>query len=350
MEATAKSVLEQVTRGGPAFAAGSGPRSLGAVVALVATIAMPATAVDPPASRAAPATALGSRLPSRVAPPAAPSTAAQMQSSALPAVQSARQRFTAVPRFHAVIPGIERGSAFAPGVDLRPRIAQLGLGIRDQGDRGTCSVFAMTFLLEYTQSRGMIGNDLSEEYMNTAANIASGALVDGDYFDKLDAGVRKFGMVPEAALRYQPTFVPTATLPAELTNQGKAFNSPRARFIKPWDNRRGANAQELAAVLASLDRGVPVAGGFWWPVKTAWNVRNVGGVHVMDTPPLDDKMKRVKDGHSVVLVGYFRNATFPGGGYVVFRNSWGPGWGDQGYGYMSFEYVQRFANDLVVYG
>ena len=34
-----------------------------------------------------------------------------------------------------------------PEVDLRPDIAAMGITIRDQGDRGTCSIFAMTFLL-----------------------------------------------------------------------------------------------------------------------------------------------------------------------------------------------------------
>jgi hypothetical protein len=62
---------------------------------------------------------------------------------------------------------------------------------------------------------------------------------------------------------------------------------------------------------------------------------------------------RANDGrvvrHSVALVGYGEGKEFPGGGYFIFRNSWGPEWGDEGYGYMPFDYVLKYANDLVVY-
>src|SRR5579863_200252 len=54
-------------------------------------------------------------------------------------------------------------------VDLRPEIARRGLHIRDQGERGTCTVFATTFLIEY-QLAGQMPNSrgvkLSEEFLN----------------------------------------------------------------------------------------------------------------------------------------------------------------------------------------
>src|SRR5436190_23586245 len=56
-----------------------------------------------------------------------------------------------------------------PDVDLRPEIASLGISIRpNQGGRGTCSVFAMTFLLEfmYAKNYGSKNADFSEEYLN----------------------------------------------------------------------------------------------------------------------------------------------------------------------------------------
>ena len=42
-------------------------------------------------------------------------------------------------------------------------------------------------------------------------------------------------------------------------------------------------------------------------------------------------------------------AAFPGGGYLVFRNSWGTGFMDGGYGYMSFDYANKYTNDLLEY-
>lgn len=43
-------------------------------------------------------------------------------------------------------------------------------------------------------------------------------------------------------------------------------------------------------------------------------------------------------GHAVLAVGY-RHATRQ----FVFRNSWGRGWGDHGYGYLPYEFVASAA-------
>src|SRR6185436_6645002 len=60
-----------------------------------------------------------------------------------------------------------------PDVDLRPEIDTLGIAIRSsQLSRGTCSVFAMTFLLEfmYAKNYGLKAQDFSEEYLNFVSN------------------------------------------------------------------------------------------------------------------------------------------------------------------------------------
>lgn len=55
------------------------------------------------------------------------------------------------------------------------------------------------------------------------------------------------------------------------------------------------------------------------------------------------------DGHSIDFVGYRASKKFPGEGYLIFRNSWGTSFGEQGYGYMSFEYAMKYTNDLFQY-
>jgi len=69
----------------------------------------------------------------------------------------------------------------------------------------------------------------------------------------------------------------------------------------------------------------------------------------MAVPPFSQKEQVLADGHSIGLVGYRRDPAFDGGGYFVYRNSWGEDHWDNGYGYMPFGYVLNYANDLLAY-
>lgn len=231
--------------------------------------------------------------------------------------------------------------------DLRPQIEQYGLGIRSQGGRGTCSVFALTFAQEFaTAKKGGAKNlDFSEEYLNFLGDIAAEAKSDGGFYSDLNDGYAMYGSAPEIALPYKPSYNPNLVVPTDLLGEGAKQIKFSADFIKEWDPNRGANEAELQKVLSTLDKGYPVAVGLLWPKQEKWKTQEIGGVDMMAVIPKSDTF----DGHSVVIVGSAKGKEYPGGGFFIFRNSWGAGWGDKGYGYMSFEYVKQFANDLMSY-
>lgn len=231
--------------------------------------------------------------------------------------------------------------------DLRPQIEQYGLGIRSQGNRGTCSVFALTFAQEFASAKksGAKNLDFSEEYLNWIGDLAAEAKQDGGFYSDLNDGYTMYGNAPESAMPYQTAYNPAMTVPSQLLNEGAKQAKLSAEFIKAWDPNRGANEAELKKVLDTLDKGYPVAVGLLWPKKEKWKTEEIGGVQLMSVLPRVDTF----DGHSVVIVGSGKGKEYPGGGFFIFRNSWGPGWGDKGYGYMSFEYVKQYANDLMVY-
>lgn len=191
------------------------------------------------------------------------------------------------------------------------------------------------------------GIDLSEEYLNAAANLATGRTDDGDFFAGVADGYRAFGVVNEVWCPYRGTYDPTFRPDDELLGIGKA-----ARFFKTdlmysknlASNKPGLSDVQLAAILKQLDDGVPVAVGFHGSGGTT--SVSFGGISMMDDLANDLGAY----GHSVAIVGYRAGELLPGGGYAIFRNSGGPGWGDDGYGYMTFNYVRKYTYDAVVYG
>jgi hypothetical protein len=208
--------------------------------------------------------------------------------------------------------------------DLRSEIARRGIGIRNQGGRITCSVFAMTFLLEYayTEMLGPGYADLSEEFLNHVANVAAGQTDDGDFFSALAAGYDNFGILAENRMPYNPSRVydfSAATVTPEMYAEGTALLQNGLRleghFVVP-PGEPGATQEQFGAILSCLARGIPVA---------------IGRVH------------------SMAAVGYKYDPAWDGGGYLIFKNSYGLLMDEKGYKRESFASVKSTVNDAYVY-
>lgn len=233
-----------------------------------------------------------------------------------------------------------------PDIDLRSSIVQLGLSVRSQGSRGTCSVFATTFLIEYEMSHNINASlDLSEEFLNYASNHAINDYSDGGFFDELNQGYQKYGITSESTVPYQITFDPNLTVSSNILQSADQLQRLSFEVIKAWNPAVGATDAQLQSVMTALNFGHPVAVGMLWP-NTGAQFQNLWGIQIMSVPATHGE---VFDGHSVVLVGYKKSAAFAGGGYFILRNSWGTGFGDNGYAYIPFDYLKKYANDLVFY-
>lgn len=212
-------------------------------------------------------------------------------------------------------------------VDLRGEIARRGIAIDNQGSRGTCSVFAMTFLIEY-QLTGLFGNyynNLSQEYLNHMANKATGRTCDGDFFSCIADGYNKYGIIEDSLLPYNPNLQYNYAefdkkITQSMLDRGQRFIYSKmklnGKFVKPNDGTVGLSDTQFNNVLAYLNKGIPVAIG---------------------------------RGHSMVLVGYVKSTAYAGGGYFIFRNSWGESSGTNGYVTETFQKVKSETCDAYVY-
>jgi len=219
-------------------------------------------------------------------------------------------------------------------VDLRPILDNWGLAPRTQGSRGTCSAFVVTGALEYAlASSERRGTRLSVEFLNWASNQATGHAEDGGFFSDLWKGFNAYGICPEADLPYRAKFDPDLRPPQAALQNAKRLASAGLRWhwIKPWDVKTGLTDAHLAAIKRTLSRQWPVCAGLRWPKAEKWN----DGVLAMAPP------EGVRDGHSVLLVGFRDDPAQPGGGTFLFRNSAK----DARDGRMTYEYARAYMND-----
>jgi hypothetical protein len=246
-------------------------------------------------------------------------------------------------------------SGLEPEVDLRPKIRSYVIPIRDQGNRGTCTVFATTFLIEY-QKAGMTGvpggHILSEEYLNWAGNKATSENSDGGFFTKFMAGFAAYGISSAKAMPYQATYDPTQPDAPSATTIASAQAMFPTKYpftvLKVWDDTKGMTSAELQTALATLRSGRPVATGIWW--LSTFATVTVHGVPLLKDYPRSANVGSnppMFDGHTIDLVGFRQSSKFPGGGYFIFRNSMGKSFGDKGYGFVSFQYLRTYSNDAI---
>jgi hypothetical protein len=231
-----------------------------------------------------------------------------------------------------------------PKVDMRPVIRNIGLAVRQQTDLAPCAVHAFTFLLEYMSIRHIF-SDLSEAYLQYMTfQVEKPAMKGGENFWALNIGYQKWGFVPQALVSNQSR--PSGGQPSRWGAVGVKGCRLTQTFIKEWDSSTGATPEQLDAAVGYLDSDIPVAVGLLWPKK--YRSYPIGGIPAMNVPHAENKWDVVYDGHAVALVGYGRGPDFPGGGYFIFRNSWGTAFEEQGYGYMPFGYALNYTNDLCV--
>ncbi|HAZ03406.1 MAG: hypothetical protein A2W90_00110 [Bacteroidetes bacterium GWF2_42_66] len=232
---------------------------------------------------------------------------------------------------------------FGEGKDLRPQFEKYSIPIYTQGERGTCSVFAIVGLLEfeYACKTGQY-TPLSVEYLNWASNKITGELNDGTYFSDAVKAINKYGICENSVFPYYIKNYSNKVEPSKTaTKDAKKRRGISPVWIKEWDAKTGMSAGQIAQVKSQLNNGHPVAIGFRWPKKDERYSKEEKGL--MYIPPEEG----VFDGHSVLIVGYQDMPKVPGGGYFIFKNSHGPNYSENGYGKMPYGYVEKYANDGV---
>jgi hypothetical protein len=235
-------------------------------------------------------------------------------------------------------------------VDLRPRFLQLDFSVKDQGRRPSCAVFAVVSALEF-QNAELTGHaeQFSEEYLVWATRMTlhrSSRSESGpapgpeDSSDEADEGfslsdvlvaLRAYGVPPISAMP-NAGYGKMADIQApspELINQARTHRRVFVHRIPGHDT-----ATQINNIILTLDSGMPVAISLRWP-----NYRSIRAGFLSEQTPL------TRGAHAVALIGYQSAGGQINDTVFLFRNSYGPTWGEAGYGRVTSRYLQNYLLD-----
>jgi hypothetical protein len=193
--------------------------------------------------------------------------------------------------------------------------------VEDQGEEGACCGFASDAMKQWQEKkdwRRFI--DLSPRFIYEEARKIDSFpdwMREGTDLRSCMKVLHKFGVCTEVSCPYIPG--------KPIDPSKKAYLEAEKYRIKeywsiPYEEMRGALVQTGPFVC-----GVNVCDN--WFTK---EVTQTGIIPLPDgSPPIG--------GHAICIVGYDDEAKL-----FKFKNSWGEDWGDKGYGYIPYEYMQNF--------
>jgi hypothetical protein len=257
---------------------------------------------------------------------------------------------TAVAYYRRVLPMFERTSQTRVATSINARIATLTLDlgaastppaeplpasidyskginlVRDSGPEGSVVGQAMATALEFQiEKETNQSRRISARYIYYAARRAGGLDLQSDsgaYLKDAIAALSKEGAVEESAWPYRPGEYPDEPPPAVET--ATRFRVIGARPLSTLDELKRA-----------LKQNGPVVVGISLFESSMTEATSRSGVI-----PLPTDTTALAGGHAIVIVGYDDASR-----RLRFVNSWGSQWGDRGFGYLPYEYVEKYMKE-----
>jgi C1A family cysteine protease len=217
--------------------------------------------------------------------------------------------------FHAKMINAEE-ITLPPSVDLRPMCSP----VEDQGELGSCTANALVGALEYLEKKdGVEFTDLSRLFIYYGERVIEGS-VKSDSGAQIRDGIKTLkahGVCSEASWPYDISKFTKKPKPA-------CFKEALTHTISAY--HRLSNINDMKTCLAS---GYPFVFGI-----TVYESLESEDVAKTGVVPMPDPNEQIVGGHAICAVGYDDASQ-----RFIIRNSWGTGWGMEGYFTIPYDYV-----------
>lgn len=210
--------------------------------------------------------------------------------------------------------------------------------VENQGSIGSCTAHAGVGMIEYFERRAFGRHlDASRLFLYKVTRNLLGWTGDTGAFLRSTMGAMAlFGTPPESFWPYHVTKFdqePTAFLYA----YGQSYQAIQFYRLDPV---KSTGTTVLESLKTHLAAGLPAMFGFTCYSSLYSDSGNAGSI------PFPAKTEKTVGGHAVMAVGYDDNKTITNPsnkqktkGAILIRNSWGTAWGEDGYGWLPYEYL-----------
>ncbi len=230
-----------------------------------------------------------------------------------------------------------KAASLPASTDLRPWCSP----VEDQGNLGSCTSHAGVGIIEYYE-RKVHGRhtDASRLFLyKVTRNLMKAKGDTGAYLRSTMGAMVLFGVPPEAYWPYTDNEKDFDREPPAFT-YAFAANYQALKYFRHDPPK--TNAGELLKKIKSyLAKGHPAMFGF-----SVYN--SIEQAEKTGRIPYPTAKDKIEGGHAVVTVGYNDKMKIQNKygkaettGALLIRNSWGKSWGEDGYGWLPYDYILK---------
>jgi hypothetical protein len=203
---------------------------------------------------------------------------------------------------------------------------------QDQMRRGTCATFAISRVAEYLHEQ-----QLSEQHLYNMAYhyyASPDPNIEGTTLEAVCEPLKRQGVCLEEIWQYYGENTPNNFPQDPVPDKVKQAVKTKISSYRSVEINSSKKAIEICNLIYNLNAPLVISIPIFWQV-CGWETGDF-----IETPPNGTP---VGGHHAICIFGYDMDLRF-----LIMQNSWGTDWGTLGTACISFEYIDKYLDDLFI--